>query len=122
MSLSILIVDDERVFRDSVGRLLSLRGFQIAGQAGDGAEAVRLARSLEPNAVLLDVNLPDASGFDVARELARLPARPRVLLTSADVDVTEQLVSECGAAGFIHKDELPARDLSSLLGLPDGER
>lgn len=122
MSLSVLIVDDESAFRAHAGRLLALRGFEVAGHADDGAGAVRLARSLEPNAVLLDVNLPDASGIDIARELAKLPAPPRVLLTSADVEITQELVSECGAAAFIPKDELPASDLSALFGPASEER
>ncbi len=115
MTASVLIVDDEGAFRAHARRLLSLRGFEVVGQAGDGADAMRLARALKPNAVLLDVNLPDADGIDVARRLARLPSPPRVLLTSADADVSPELVSECGAAAFIPKAELSESDLPALL-------
>ena len=115
MTPSILIVDDESAFRAHADRLLSLRGFEVVGQAGDGAGAMRLARTLKPSAVLLDVNLPDANGVDVARRLAELPVPPRVLLTSADADVSPELVSDCGAAAFILKDELSGSDLPALL-------
>ncbi|HTZ63837.1 MAG TPA: response regulator [Solirubrobacteraceae bacterium] len=116
MALSVLIVDDERDFRMMAGRLLTLRGFDVAGHADDGAAAVRLARSLEPQAVLLDVNLPDTTGFEVARRLAALPVPPRVLLTSADREVTDELLDDCGASAFVPKDELPSSDLSELFG------
>ena len=112
---TVLIVDDEAGFRTQAGRLLALRGFQIAGEAGDAAGALRLARELKPGAVLLDVNLPDRSGIEVARALARMPSSPRVLLTSADADVGSEQVDECGAVAFVPKDELPSRDLVGLL-------
>ncbi|HME04552.1 MAG TPA: response regulator [Solirubrobacteraceae bacterium] len=120
MALSVLIVDDEHDFHTMAGRLLTLRGFDVAGHAGDGAAAVRLARTLQPNAVLLDVNLPDATGFEVARRLAQLPVPPRVLLTSADQEVTVGLIDECGAAAFVPKDELPSSDLAELFGGEQG--
>ena len=116
MPLSVLIVDDEQAFRRHAGRLLALRGFAVAGQAADGESAVRMARSLQPQAVLLDVNLPDISGLEVARELSRLPDPPRVLLTSADRDVADTLVRDCGASAFVPKDDLPSSDLPGLLG------
>jgi DNA-binding NarL/FixJ family response regulator len=112
---SVLIVDDERTFRAQAERLLELRGFEVAGQAGDGASAMQLARALRPGAVLLDVNLPDVSGLDVAREISLLPDPPRVLLTSADRELTEANARACGAVGFVAKDELPASDLRGLL-------
>jgi DNA-binding response OmpR family regulator len=122
VALSVLIVDDERDFRMMAQRLLELRGFDVAGHADDGAAAVRLARSLAPHAVLLDVNLPDATGFEIARRLADLAPAPRVLLTSADREVTDAVLSECRAAAFVPKDELPTSDLSGLLAGTEGER
>jgi len=116
MTLSVLIVDDERSFRAHAGRLLAMRGLEVAGQAADGESAVRMARSLQPQAVLLDVNLPDISGLEVARELSQLPDPPRVLLTSADRDVADTLVRDCGASAFVPKDDLPSSDLPGLLG------
>ena len=116
VSNSVLIVDDEAAFRQHATRLFSMRGFRVIAEAADGAEAMRAARTLEPGAVLLDVNLPDRSGLDVARELAALPRSPRVLLTSADADVSSEDLRACGALGFVTKDVLPASDLRALLG------
>jgi len=116
VSDSVLIVDDEQAFRRHATRLLRMRGFRIVGEAGDGAEAMRVARELEPGAVLLDVNLPDRSGLDVARELATLPRSPRVLLTSADAEVSSEDLRACGAMAFVAKDLLPTSDLGTLLG------
>jgi DNA-binding NarL/FixJ family response regulator len=120
VSNSVLIVDDEADFRQQATRLLSMRGFRVVAEAADGAEAVRAARALEPGAVLLDVNLPDRSGLDVARELAALPRSPRVLLTSADAEVSSEDLLACGALGFVAKDVLPASDLRVLFGEQDG--
>jgi DNA-binding response OmpR family regulator len=66
--------------------------------------------------VLLDVNLPDVSGLDVARELAARADPPRVLLVSPGSVLAEQLVRESGAVAFLAKDELPGSDLHALLG------
>ena len=120
MSCSVLIVDDEATFRRHATRLLAIRGFRVVGEAGDAREALRAARELEPGAVLLDVNLPDRSGVELARDLSGLPASPRVLLTSADADIEAEEVDRCGAIGFVPKAQLPVSDLVGLLA-PGGE-
>jgi DNA-binding NarL/FixJ family response regulator len=122
MTVSVLIVDDEPGFRANARRLLALRGFSVAGEAGAASEALQLAHSLRPDAVLLDVNIPEASGIEVARELASLPCPPRVLLISADAEVCDQLVRECGAHAFLPKVDLATCDLAALLGLSATER
>ncbi len=117
MAISVLIVDDESEFRTIAGRLLRLRGFEVAGQASDGAGALRLTQSLRPDAVLLDVNLPDMSGLEAARRLAAMRVSPLVLLTSADEDVSEAGLADCGAIGFVAKERLPVSDLDELFGV-----
>ncbi len=116
MSCSVLIVDDEVAFRRDAARLLGIRGFRVVGEAGDAAEAMQAVRALGPHAVLLDVNLPDGSGVDLARELCVLPASPRVLLTSADAELCPEDLRRSGAVGFVPKDQLPLSDLDGLLG------
>lgn len=111
-----LIVDDEPAFRGHAGRLLRSSGLEVAGEAGDGPEAVQMARELRPGAVMLDVNLPGADGLSVARSLTALPDAPLVLLVSADADVVDEQVRECGAVAFVSKDELPVSDLRALFG------
>ena len=121
MNGAVLIVDDEAAFREHARRLLGMRGLRVVGEAGDGAEAVRVARELQPGGVLLDVNLPDFSGLEVARQLRLLPSSPRVVLTSADAYVSDDDVLRCGATAFLPKDFLPRSDLLALLGSGNGD-
>jgi len=115
MSCSVLIVDDEAAFRRQASRLLAIRGFSVVGEAADASDALRAARTLEPRAVVVDVNLPDRSGLELAVELLQLRAPPRVLLTSADAEVGAEDLRRCGAVGFVPKDRLPTSDLAALL-------
>lgn len=109
-----LIVDDHAGFRASVRALLELDGFVVVGEAVDGASALDLARELEPELVLLDVALPDTSGFDVAERLAG--AASKVVLTSSreQADLGRRL-GRSGALGFIPKDRLSGAALEALL-------
>src|SRR5437764_44867 len=70
MAVSVLIVDDHPAFRASVRAMLELDGFEVVGEAEDGTSGIEQAGALEPDVVLLDVALPDMSGFDVAEQLA----------------------------------------------------
>lgn len=88
----------------------------MAGEAGNGAEALSLARSLAPEAVLLDVHLPDRDGRSVARELARLSSPPRVLLTSSDPEVQDGApAADRSVVSFVRKDQLSRVNLEELL-------
>jgi DNA-binding NarL/FixJ family response regulator len=78
----VLIVDDHALFRDVARRTLEASGFEVVGEAADAAGALRLAREVHPDVVLLDVQLPDADGFHVARELSRAARPPAVVLVS----------------------------------------
>ena len=109
----LLVVDDHAGWRDVAGRMLAPR-FDVVGEAGDGATALSLATVLRPDAVLLDVELPDADGFTVARELAALPEPPRVVLVSVRTD-HGRLVERSGACGFVPKADLTADGLARLL-------
>ena len=88
------------------------------GEAQDGASAVEAAGQLQPQVVLLDVQLPDTDGFDVARRLtAANAAEPAVVLTSSrDAQDFGPLIEESGARGFIPKAELSGAALFALLG------
>lgn len=115
-----LIVDDHPAFRASARKLLELDGFEVVGEAEDGASALELARGLNPELVLLDVALPDLSGFEVAERLAN--AKPKVILTSSRTsgDLGRRL-QRSGALGFIPKDELSGGALHDLLRLANKE-
>jgi response regulator receiver domain-containing protein len=70
MPTTLLLVDDDAVFRALARRRLALDGFEVVGEAGEGVTAVRAARALRPDVVLLDVQLPEADGFEVTERLA----------------------------------------------------
>jgi CheY-like chemotaxis protein len=80
---TVLVVDDHPTFRRFARRLVRAAGFAVIGEAADGASAVAAARELRPDVVLLDVLLPDMTGFEVVERLAADPAGPRVVLTSS---------------------------------------
>ena len=117
---SVLIVDDHPSFRACARQLLEAEGFDVVGEAADGVEALRAAKELHPEVVLLDVQLPDFDGFEVASRLiansngnGRAPA---VILTSSrDVADYGRLVAGCGARGFVAKDALSGDALARLL-------
>jgi DNA-binding NarL/FixJ family response regulator len=116
MSGGVLVVDDDPVFRGLAGRTLSAAGLAVCGEAGSVASALAAAHALRPDAVLVDVGLPDGSGVDLARLLVDLPWGPRVLLTSTDPEAAGAAqVRGSGAQAFIVKDELPSASLRRLL-------
>jgi CheY-like chemotaxis protein len=117
---SVLVVDDDPAFRDLAQRLLSVFGLVVAGEAATAAAAIAAAGSLRPDAVLVDVGLPDRDGLSLARELTALPWRPRVVLTSTDAEAaTPADVRLSGAEAFVPKDQLPNAALGHLLGADD---
>ena len=114
MPIRVLIVDDDAAFRVGVARELEARGYEIAGCAATLAEARAALAALEPDAILLDVNLPDGDGVTFASEVR---TRARILLTSTDdAAAPARLVARSGAAGFLAKTELLDADLSRYLG------
>jgi DNA-binding NarL/FixJ family response regulator len=116
MATSVLLVDDDPVFRRLARRVLSASGLNVIGEAGTVAEALAAAADLEPQLVLVDVGLPDGDGIALAGALAGQPRRPRVVLTSVDPDAASpDEVSESGADGFVPKSDLPGPGLRLLL-------
>jgi len=114
VAVTVLIVDDHAGFRASARRLLELDGLAVVGEAADGASGLAAARALGPELVLLDVSLPDTTGYDVAAALAGGPST--VVLTSSrgQLDLGRR-VRDCGAAGFVPKDRLSGTVLLALL-------
>jgi DNA-binding NarL/FixJ family response regulator len=113
---TVLIVDDHASFRSTARTLLEAEGFDVVGEAGAGAEAIESAKRLRPDLVLLDVQLPDMDGFEVASRLHANGHRPDVVLTSSR-DATEygNLIDESPARGFVPKGELCGWRLTELL-------
>jgi DNA-binding NarL/FixJ family response regulator len=114
---SVLVVDDDPEFRKLATRLLAGSGLAVAGEADSVAAALAAAARSEASGVLVDVELSDGDGVALARELAALPWRPRVVLTSIDGDITTtEEARRAGARAFVQKADLPNAPLAQLLG------
>ena len=113
---TVLIVDDHPSFRASARALLEAEGFEVVGEASDGEGALEAAETLHPDVVLLDVQLPDRTGFDVASDLIRNGSGTSIVLVSSrDCCDYGPLVEESGARGFVPKAELSGARIAALL-------
>lgn len=113
---SVLIVDDHPSFRASARRMLEAEGLEVVGEAADGSGAIAAAQQLQPDLVLLDVQLPDLDGFEVAERLAALGVRSAVVLTSSRTSAEYgSLVADAPTRAFITKSELSGAALAGLL-------
>jgi DNA-binding NarL/FixJ family response regulator len=122
MTARILITDDHPLTRDALAGLLSASGFDVVGQASDGAEAVEQARALRPDLVVLDLTMPGMDGLTalpLIREAA--PESAVVVLTAAEDDVNLLSAIRLGAAGYLLKNEPPERIVGFLEGVFRGE-
>jgi len=117
MPTTVLIVDDHPSFRASARAILEAEGFEVVGEAEDGGSALLEARRLAPEVVLLDVQLPDMSGFDVCAPLcSRNGSSPAVVLVSSrDAADYGDLIETSGARGFVPKAELSGSAVEALL-------
>lgn len=113
MCASVLIVDDHEGFRAGARRMLESGGWNVVGEAADGAAGVDAARSLTPDVVLLDLNLPDASGLDLVAALSTVAA---VVLTSThEEEELDELARTSGACGFLPKSDLSGEALAAIV-------
>ena len=102
--MRVMIVDDHPMWRDAVGRDLTEAGFEVVATVGEGAQALRIAGSVRPDVVVLDLQLPDLSGVDVTRGLVAANPDIRVLILSASGEHRDVLDAvKAGAAGYIVK-------------------
>jgi DNA-binding NarL/FixJ family response regulator len=116
MGRTVLIVDDHPAFRSAVRALLEDAGFDVVGEAADGASALTEAGRLQPEVVLLDVQLPDIDGIEVAARLTANGWAPAIVLTSSrDLADLGPLRDRCDVRGFIPKAELSGAALEALL-------
>ncbi|MEV0900270.1 response regulator transcription factor [Actinoplanes sp. NPDC049802] len=101
----VLIVDDQELIRTGFRLILTARGIEVAGEAGDGAAAVDAERRLEPDVVLMDIRMPGMDGIEATRRiLARGPGCRILMLTTFDLDRYVYAALAAGASGFLLKD------------------
>ena len=119
----VLVVDDHPIWRDGTARYLAEAGFTVAGTAGSGAQALRIAAAVMPDVVLLDLNLPDLPGDEVIRGLLAAVPLTRVLMLSASGERQDVLDAvTAGAVGYMLKsariDEIVAAVRATAAGQP----
>jgi len=116
MTLSCLIVDDSEQFLASAARLLSAQGVSVVGRASSADEALQLARAMTPDVALVDVELGDEDGIELARRLTLGDSSAIVILISLrDRSELSELMAGSGAAGFLRKDALDAQAVEELI-------
>ena len=116
VATTLLIVDDHPGFRRFARKLLETAGYHVVGDAEDGASALVAVRALRPDVVLLDVLLPDTTGFAIAKQLAAGQERPLVvLMSSRSASDLGELIGTANAQGFIAKSELTVAAFADLV-------
>jgi CheY-like chemotaxis protein len=115
MTRRVLIIDDNAAFRATARSLLERAGLIVVAEAGTGFGGIQQAGTHRPDLVLVDVQLPDLDGFEVAERLSQLEGSPEVILTSSlDAADFGALVMSSPALGFIPKAELSAAGIDEL--------
>jgi two-component system, NarL family, response regulator DegU len=120
----VMVADDHRQFREALVALLELDGFEVVGQADDGADAVALAKQVRPDVVVMDLSMPVLNGLDATR-LVRdaLPSTPVVVLTAFTGEELERAALAAGATTYVAKDanleELRAALAAAVAALAD---
>jgi CheY-like chemotaxis protein len=112
---SVLVVDDHPTFRANARRLLEAEGLEVVGEAADGISALAEVERLRPQVVLLDIQLPDIDGFEVAARVSQDGWPCVILVSSRDLGDFGQLVAQSAAAGFIPKGELSGAAIAALI-------
>ncbi len=119
--MKILLVDDHALFRESLQNLLALHGYQVVATAGDGLEALELARRLHPDLILMDIEMPGCDGLTATRLIkAEMPDTKIVMLTVAQQDESLFEAIKSGASGYLLKSSRASQLLGQLGQIAEG--
>ena len=125
MTVRVLIADDQQLVRAGFRLILERQpGIEVVGEAASGAEAVTLARRLTPDAVLMDIRMPDLDGIQATRLIRANPgleATRIIILTTFDLDEYVYLALRAGASGFLLKDLPPEQLAQAVLSVGQGD-
>ncbi|GAA5062630.1 response regulator transcription factor [Streptomyces similanensis] len=123
MTIRVLIADDEALLRMAFGTVLEAQpDMAPVGEAADGGQAVRLARRLRPDIVLMDVRMPGTDGIEATRQVVQVSPRSRVLiLTTFDLDAYAFAGLSAGASGFLLKNARPEELLGAIRNVATGD-
>jgi DNA-binding NarL/FixJ family response regulator len=117
MARTVLIVDDHAPFRAVARTLLQLEGLEVVGEVADALSALEAVGRLRPDVVVLDIQLPDLDGFEVARRLAQAGDPPVIVLVSSrDSSAYRRRLADSPARGFIPKSDLSGAAVAALVG------
>ncbi|MEI8412357.1 MULTISPECIES: response regulator transcription factor [unclassified Kribbella] len=123
MTLRIVVADDHGIVREGLGALLSAHdGYELAGTAATGAEAVRAAVTLHPDVVVMDIQMPDLTGIEATRQITRAAPDVAVLiLTMFDDDESVFAAMRAGARGYVLKGAAPDNVIRAIAAVAAGE-
>ncbi len=116
-TVRVLIADDHQLFAEALEAVLGSEiELTVVGRASNGREALALARSLEPDVVLLDISMPVMDGFEAAAAITKLPHKPAVvMLTGSNTTQDIDRARRSGASGYVTKDAISARLVDAIL-------
>lgn len=121
--ISVVLADDHRIMRDALKSLLESESFQVAGEAGDGLEAVGVAERVKPNVLLLDVSMPGLGGVDVVKQVVKRSPGTRVLMLSMYAnDAYVNGAMKSGASGYLLKDAAAEELFHAIREVAQGRR